>query len=269
MKRNWLIAAAIVGAAALAVPGIASAGWTDAPPTYTGCLNGNGKFERLQQGSTPKQPCEDNQQVVHLSGGDLTGVVAGAGVKQMANYGGDVLTDVDGTGMVGLELEQSYRLPQNCSAQQLPQWSNGSWTCTNKPAPAPTGPQGKTFVGIKGGPGVVGNSWSTVGSLTVPAGSYEINAKVNIADAPVEEDVVQGHCRLDATGSQWLDAAWVSATDDDGFVEATQIALMSAITKAESFNIAVLCQDSDLTDTRWDTLRIVATQVGQTEHVNL
>jgi YVTN family beta-propeller protein len=48
--------------------------------SYTGCLSPGGDLTDLTEGDQPKAECKGNKTEVHLSGGDITGVLAGDGL---------------------------------------------------------------------------------------------------------------------------------------------------------------------------------------------
>lgn len=75
--RGVLVAAAavLVGTAVVVVPSLAGH-QPDSVASYTGCLK-NGKIDDLAIGDSPMQSCRPDVQV-HLSGGDVTGVVTDA-----------------------------------------------------------------------------------------------------------------------------------------------------------------------------------------------
>jgi hypothetical protein len=79
-----ILAVVVIGAAAL-VSGVAQAVFPDDNVThYAGCLNSSGSaaatFNQVAIGDSPAKACGSNQTLVHLSGGDITSVVAGAGL---------------------------------------------------------------------------------------------------------------------------------------------------------------------------------------------
>ena len=120
---RWLVLAGIVVLAAAA--GGAWAAYPDTNvDTYTGCLNmggsSGGQLSQVTTGLSPLKACNSNQQIVHLSGGDITKVTAGGGLSG----GGD-------NGAVTLSLGSGYQLPQSCAAGKIPKWDGAAWQCAD------------------------------------------------------------------------------------------------------------------------------------------
>lgn len=90
----------------------------DAPPTVTGCLTPNGGFRDFALGDAPAEACKQSEMQVRLSGGDITSVVAGAGLE-----GGSA------GGPATLAIASTFRLPQGCANGDSPRWSDGRWIC--------------------------------------------------------------------------------------------------------------------------------------------
>lgn len=62
--------------------------------TYTGCVNRRGEVYNLTQGTDTAEACRGDDIKVHLSGGDITAVVAGTGLTG-GGTNGDVTLGVD------------------------------------------------------------------------------------------------------------------------------------------------------------------------------
>jgi hypothetical protein len=79
--RRWQVSLLIV-VALLAGAGVSTfASHSSIPATMTGCLvQSTGQLTKLQQGkTTPKQPCAVGETLVHVSGGDVTGIITPLG----------------------------------------------------------------------------------------------------------------------------------------------------------------------------------------------
>jgi hypothetical protein len=160
--------------------GVAFAAFPDSNvATYTGCLNvsapSGGQISQVAIGLSPLKQCGSNQQVIHLSGGDITKVTAGLGLTN----GGD-------NGAVSLSLAPSYILPQGCNEGQVavaPKFAGNAWQCADgvkgdKGDPGPPGPS-DAYANYGDGVHTIGNGLTqTVASVTVPAGSYVLSATV-------------------------------------------------------------------------------------------
>ena len=83
VSRPRRAAIVVVGLAALALGGGAALAGHEPGlvPSYTGCLNPtSGTLVNVAPGDAPAAACKEKETTVHLSGGDVTGVTAGAGL---------------------------------------------------------------------------------------------------------------------------------------------------------------------------------------------
>jgi hypothetical protein len=120
--RGWVVGVAAVTALALSAANVLAVFPDDHVATYSGCLNTGGAaagtFSRVGVGEEPSSPCGSNQMLVHLSGGDITSVIAGPGLS-----GGGT------NGATTLSLAAGQALPQTCVSGQIPEWNGTSWSC--------------------------------------------------------------------------------------------------------------------------------------------
>ena len=136
--RRFLLVGAVVAAVVVGGSAIAYAAYpTDSVAVMTACLTtsgtGAGNIVNVAMGANPAKACGSNQKLVHISGGTITQVTAGAGLGTTGSGG----TDTGGSpnsinnGWVTLGLLPGFALPQNCSAGQFPDWGSvsGTWGC--------------------------------------------------------------------------------------------------------------------------------------------
>jgi hypothetical protein len=83
-------------------------------------LNSGGQIGDVATGLAPRKACSPSEQAIHLGGGDITKVSAGAGLTG----GGD-------NGAVSLGLDPGFQLPQGCADGQAPEQNGGVWTCAS------------------------------------------------------------------------------------------------------------------------------------------
>jgi hypothetical protein len=237
----------------------------DSEPTYTGCLAVSGSkagtVAAVKEGSSPFRPCSSSEKQVALSGGDITAIVAGTGLR--VTSGSSFLSDTQGD--VSLDLGPSFRLPQGCANGQVPTLQGAVWACAT-PAPPPPAPLPAVRIGRAHGPDIIGDTDSVVASpLSLPAGAWAIVAKVNVALADGnDEGALFAQCRLDVTGRESLDSTsiWVDAAADADVGESAswgsgELMLETAVVMNEPFNTAVVCHDAG-GDMEWQELQIMA-----------
>jgi hypothetical protein len=117
MRRMLLTAAVFAVVAGVAAVWAVAQG-DDGPPTVTGCLAANGDLGNFAVGNAPTKACKQSDAQIQLSGGDITSVVAGAGLEGGA-----------GSGAATLGISSAFRLPQGCINGDTPRWSDGRWAC--------------------------------------------------------------------------------------------------------------------------------------------
>lgn len=122
-SRTKMIAAllAAVSLTTAVSVGFASAGHeAEDVASYTGCLTSGGALMSIKVGDQPAKRCEPGAVVAHFSGGDITEIVAGAG-----------LTGGGANGSATIALGPSYQLPQTCAAGQVAEWDGSGWSCAD------------------------------------------------------------------------------------------------------------------------------------------
>jgi hypothetical protein len=116
--RRMLMVTAVFAVAAGAAAVWAVAQEDSGPPTVTGCLAANGDLGDFAVGAEPAKACKESDTQIQLSGGDITSVVAGAGLEGGA-----------AGGAAALGISSAFRLPQGCANGDTPRWSDGRWAC--------------------------------------------------------------------------------------------------------------------------------------------
>ena len=275
--RTVLFVAGVAGICLVARFGFAGHG--TAVPSYTGCLNlSSGTFTSVAPGNAPLSSCGASQIQIHLSGGDITRVVAGSGLTGGATEGVATL-QVDeatiptgitaGFGLVGggtggditLAVDPATvqkRIVNTChlglgGRAIVTVDESGIVECSNGPL---------VFHGQKGGLEDLTEDFSPIGSLFLTRASYLVIAKLSVyATGPLlpGNDFMDVDCRLTAGGE--LDNA-ILAGDVDVEAGGTMTMMVAADLPTDAF-ATVECKDgANSTNLRaqmaWKHLKISA-----------
>jgi len=249
---------AIVAALASAAYVFAGHGLSSVP-SYTGCLSSGGTISNLQLGNTPLKACSNEQS--HLSGGDITAVNAGPGLSSGGDEGAVTLS-VD-AGSIDPGTVQRRVIGSCVDGRAISQINeDGTVECYTSPT---------IFERSLGG-GDVPNDTGTIGSLPLPAGSYLINAKLEVSPAAVgsdTDDFWDVECSLVA-GNDSDRAAEADDTSDFHFSREGTMSMTVTHEFADPGDAHVDCFDSgDLSgpsDASFAFLVITATRAGDIQH---
>jgi hypothetical protein len=242
-RRVGLISFAVVALAALAA-GATLAAFPDTDvSTFTGCLNSGGQIGDVATGLAPRKACSAGEQTIHLGGGDITKVSAGAGLTG----GGD-------NGAVSLGLDPGSQLPQGCSDGQTPEQNGGVWTC------ASTDPTVWTSTGdMNIGP----DDFKTVASLSLPAGTFVVLVTGGVNNNDTGN--VEASCSVTENAFPSIGGFEVQTELTDVRHAVIPVAASGIATETDPLKVNVSCQmlgSNDDRDLVHYSLRLIAFRAG-------
>jgi hypothetical protein len=252
MNRHIVLAVAAAGALALSAYAVAAG--SDPIPSYSGCLK-NGKLESLAIGDAPIASCSSGSTQVRLSGGDITGVSAGFGLRGGGDNGNLILT-VDASTM-------QRRVSGRCNGNLLSDASitaindDGSVVCNSDD----TGPSTDVFSGFYDGPVDLPDANpqpQPIAQLPLPPGKYAIVATLNLG-SPSEFGVAV-ECQLSAGADIDKGDVIMDEHAEEPIVETRQT--LQVVHAFAAPGAAVVSCSSFIAGGFWSLLKITATRVA-------
>jgi len=302
--RAWVVGVVAAAALVLSAANALAVFPDDHVASYAACLStagsAAGTFSRVALGDAPASPCGSNQMLVHLSGGDITSVIAGPGLSGGGSNGSTTLSlaagqalpqtcssgqipEWNGTGWscgvdndtiysngTGLDLagttfsvKPGYRLPQSCGGGQVAKWDSdrNTWSCANDVA---GGGLPNAYELTKAVAAVPNGDYTWVADMgPIPAGDYFVSARMTGAN--LDHDSLW-YCQLRRGGTTGEVIGGASGKTEDltlgDFITFTSSTILALTHMDGSQKLTLACGDSADSGTTIENIKIVALQVG-------